>query len=181
MRKAELSHDQLLDANLDLLQEKHAIDLVRSLVQWPDVFQNTIKTQEPVTVLTYLFKMTHALSSSYDHLRIVGSEPELKKARMALYFSARQILNNAMRLLGLSPVERYVSIPHDCSYPSMTDREPAECEWARRLRFDEHHVSGEGDQRSRVEWNSLRQVVESQQGNGAEIGGKIGCVRRAQQ
>ena len=46
------------------------------------------------------------LSSSYDHLRVVGSEPDLKKARMALYECARQVLNNGMKLLGLSPVER---------------------------------------------------------------------------
>lgn len=105
-RKAGLSHEEVSDANLQLLTEKHAIELVRSLAQWPDVFQNTVKTQEPVTVLIYLFKMTHLLSSSYDHLQVVGSEPELKKARMALYTCARQVLNNGMRLLGLSPVER---------------------------------------------------------------------------
>jgi arginyl-tRNA synthetase len=72
------------------------------------VVQNTLKTLEPTTILVYLFKMTHALSSSYDHLRIVGSEKELMKARMALYDAARIVLNNGMRLLGLSPVERCV-------------------------------------------------------------------------
>jgi len=30
------------------------------------------------------------------------------KARMALYDAARVVLNNGMRLLGLTPVERYV-------------------------------------------------------------------------
>lgn len=64
-------------------------------------------SSEPTTVLTYLFKMTHVLSSSYDHLRIVGSEPGLMKSRMALYDAARIVLNNGMRLLGLTPVERY--------------------------------------------------------------------------
>jgi arginyl-tRNA synthetase len=95
-----------LTANFALLKEKHAVDLTRALAQWPDMFLNTLKTQEPITTLTYLFKMTHALSSSYDHLQVVGSEPELKKARMALYVAARQVLNNGMRLLGLSPLER---------------------------------------------------------------------------
>lgn len=107
-RKAALTAGELLAADFSLLSERHAVDLVRSLAQWPDVFINTIKTQEPVTVLTYLFKMTHLLSSSYEHLQVVGSEPQLKSARMALYTCARQVLNNGMRLLGLSPVERYV-------------------------------------------------------------------------
>ncbi|KAF2843251.1 arginyl-tRNA synthetase [Patellaria atrata CBS 101060] len=105
-RKANLSQEEIESADSSLLTEKHAVDLIRSLSQWPDVFINTVKTQEPTTVLTYLFKMTHSVSSSYDHLQVVGSEPELKKARLALYTCARQVLNNGMRLLGLNPVER---------------------------------------------------------------------------
>ncbi|KAL8905127.1 MAG: hypothetical protein Q9207_002828 [Kuettlingeria erythrocarpa] len=105
-RKAGLTAEDLEAADLSLLQESHAINLVRALSSWPDVVQNTLKTQEPVTVLSYLFKMTHMLSSSYDVLQVVGSEPETKKARMALYEAARQVLNNGMKLLGLSPVER---------------------------------------------------------------------------
>ncbi|KAI0908791.1 arginyl-tRNA synthetase [Ustulina deusta] len=105
-RRANLSEEEIASADLSLLTEAHAINLVRVLSQWPDVVQNTLRTLEPTTVLTYLFKMTHILSSSYDHLRIVGSEPGLMKSRMALYDAARIVLNNGMRLLGLTPVER---------------------------------------------------------------------------
>ena len=105
-RKAGIPSEDLESAKLSLLSESHAINLVRALASWPDVVQNTMKTLEPVTVLAYLFKMTHMLSSSYDVLQVVGSEPELKKARMALYEAARQVLHNGMRLLGLNPVER---------------------------------------------------------------------------
>ncbi|KFY69895.1 hypothetical protein V499_09647 [Pseudogymnoascus sp. VKM F-103] len=105
-RKAALSPEEIAGADLSLLTEPHAQNLIRVISQYPDVVNNTLRTLEPTTVLTYLFKMTHTLSSSYDHLRIVGSEAELMKARMALYDSARVVLNNGMRLLGLSPVER---------------------------------------------------------------------------
>ena len=105
-RKAELTVEDLESANLALLTETHAINLVRVLATWPDVVQQTLKTLEPTTVLTYLFKMTHMLSSSYDHLQVVGSERELMKARAALYEAARQVLNNGMKLLGLNPVSR---------------------------------------------------------------------------
>ena len=105
-RKSEVDMSKLPSANFSLLTEPHAVDLVRVLSQWPDVVQNTVKTLEPATVLTYLFKMTHALSSSYDVLKVVGSEQELKEARMALYESARQVLHNGMTLLGLTPVQR---------------------------------------------------------------------------
>lgn len=105
-RKANADVSSLGSADLSLLTEPHAINLARSLAQYPDVILNTLKTREPATVLTYLFKMAHALSSSYDHLQVVGSEPELQKARLALYEAARQVLWNGMTLLGLTPVQR---------------------------------------------------------------------------
>ena len=105
-RKAGLTSKEIESADLSLLTEPHAINLVRALASWPDVVQNTLKTLEPVTVLSYLFKMTHMLSSSYDVLKVIGSETEVMKARMALYEAARQVLHNGMRLLGLSPVDR---------------------------------------------------------------------------
>jgi arginyl-tRNA synthetase len=105
-RKANLTDEEVAGADLSLLSETHAVNIVRLLAQWPDTVQNTLRTLEPCTVLSYLFKMTHALSSSYDHLQVVGSERELMKARMALYESAHIVLGNGMRLLGLNPVDR---------------------------------------------------------------------------
>lgn len=108
-RKADLSAEemsQLKTADLSLLTESHAIDLIRALSQWPDVVQDCLKKLEAATILTYLFKMTHALSSSYDVLKVVGSEREVLRARLALYMAARQVIFNGMTLLGLNPVER---------------------------------------------------------------------------
>ncbi|KAL6858621.1 arginyl-tRNA synthetase [Trichoderma novae-zelandiae] len=105
-RRANLTEEELQSADLSLLTEQHATNVVRMLSQWPDTVQNTLKTLEPTTVLTYLFKMSHAVSSSYDHLQVVGSEKELMKARMALYDAARTVLANGMKLLGLTPLER---------------------------------------------------------------------------
>lgn len=129
IRKAGMNMAELDSANLDLLTENHAIDLARLLAQWPDQLLQTTRTLEPTTILTYLFRMTHILSSSYDVLKVIGSEPEVKKARMALYEAARQVLNNGMRVLGLSPVERYV-VPAEMSVCKLTF---VGCEWSTSL------------------------------------------------
>lgn len=105
-RKAGLTPDELRSADLSLLTEPHAINLIRVFIRYSDVVRKYIPTHEPTTILIYLFKMTHSLSSSYDILRVVGSEPELVKALMALYQAALIVLGNGMRLLGLTPVER---------------------------------------------------------------------------
>ena len=116
-RKNPIPLEQLLHADLSLIMTKEGIELVRTLAQWPDVFLNTYKTREPVTVLSYLFKMSHVLSTCYEAkdtsnknaktMSVMYAEsPEKKAALMALYESSRQVLNNGMRLLGLTPVER---------------------------------------------------------------------------
>ncbi|KAF2015611.1 arginyl-tRNA synthetase [Aaosphaeria arxii CBS 175.79] len=104
----------LSTVDFSALTEPHAVALIKQLASWPDVFINTVKTQEPATILTYLFKMSHAVSSSYDHLVVINNAregetlipKEVNITRLALYSAARQVLNNGMRLLGLNPVER---------------------------------------------------------------------------
>ena len=67
-RKGAYSREELLAADVSLLKEKHAFDLIRLLAQYPDMVGQTLKTQEPTTILTYLFRLTHQLSSTYDVL-----------------------------------------------------------------------------------------------------------------
>ena len=107
-RKAGLSAEQLKRADLSLLTEKHAVDLLRLIASWPDTLNQTYRTLEASTIVTYLFKMTHQLSSSYDVLKVVGATegPAMTLARAALYDSARQVIRNAMVILGLTPLER---------------------------------------------------------------------------
>lgn len=97
---------ELEKADYSLLSEPHAVNLVRCLAQYPDVLQQTLKTMEPTTLVTYLFKMTHLVSSSYDVLKVIGAEKETLRARLGLYEAAKDVLGNGMKILGLVPVER---------------------------------------------------------------------------
>ena len=110
-RRANLDNAVLASADLDLLKEPQAVNIARMLAQLPDTFQNTTKTLEPTTALIYLFKLAHIISSSYDCLQVVGSEPELMRARTVLFDAARIVLANGMRLVGLTPLERCVTEP----------------------------------------------------------------------
>ncbi|KAK9325046.1 hypothetical protein V1517DRAFT_305508 [Lipomyces orientalis] len=105
-RRAEISHEQLMAADFSLLTEPIAEELIRTLAQYPDVLMNAHRNLEPSTVVSYLFKLTHIVSSCYNILWVAGQEPALATARMALYSSAREVLNSGMILLGLTPVER---------------------------------------------------------------------------
>jgi arginyl-tRNA synthetase len=97
---------KLCEADFSLLTEPIGEELVRILAQFPDVLLAAIRSLEPSTLVTYLFKLTHTVSSCYDILWVAGQTPELAAARLALYSSARQVLHNGMTLLNLTPVER---------------------------------------------------------------------------
>lgn len=105
-RNAGFTEEELLNANWNLLTEPIAATLIRTLATWPDVTLTALKNLEPSTIVTYLFKMTHVVSSCYDVLWVMGQEKELAVARMALYSAARQVLYNGLVLLGITPVDR---------------------------------------------------------------------------
>ncbi len=98
------------DAHVDYshLEDEHSAGLLRVMSQFPDVVGLAFKNLEPSTILTYLFRLAHQLSSSYDVLQVVGAPEghDTALARAALYENARLVLGNGMRLLGIRPVDR---------------------------------------------------------------------------
>ena len=98
--------ERLTDIDYSLLREPQASHLIRILAQYPDILRSAMKTKEPATIVTYLFKLTHQVSSCYKTLWVSGQTGEVAAARLALYAAARQVLYNGMTLLGLTPVDR---------------------------------------------------------------------------
>ncbi|THH00931.1 hypothetical protein EW026_g1672 [Hermanssonia centrifuga] len=90
-----------------LLTEPSARDIIFLLGTYPDVVKTAIRTHEPSAVVTFAFRLSHAISSAWEAV-IVKGEPDIEKARARLwmYICARDVLGAAMRLLSLRPLER---------------------------------------------------------------------------
>ena len=71
IEKSGYKSEDLVGADFSLLQEKQAIGTLRILAQYPDVMLNAFKTLESTTVLTYLSKLTHQISSGYDDIGVI--------------------------------------------------------------------------------------------------------------
>ena len=108
LRKSGYTRQDLVAADFTLLREQHIIDCLRLLAQYPDVTRTAFQTLEPTTILTYLFKLNHMISSGYEVIRVIDipEGPDVSRARAAYYECARQVLNNGLRLLGIKPVDR---------------------------------------------------------------------------
>ncbi|ORY06109.1 arginyl-tRNA synthetase [Basidiobolus meristosporus CBS 931.73] len=94
------------NAKFELLTEKQAVDLVDIIARYPELVLTVTKGFEPCNVVTYALKLSHAVSNAYDALWVRGEEKDVAEARLGLYYAARVTLGNAMRLLGLRPLER---------------------------------------------------------------------------
>eukprot|EP01092_Planopodium_desertum_P002923 TRINITY_DN14897_c1_g1_i1.p1 TRINITY_DN14897_c1_g1~~TRINITY_DN14897_c1_g1_i1.p1 ORF type:complete len:284 (-),score=50.19 TRINITY_DN14897_c1_g1_i1:63-878(-) len=107
LRKVE-TEDGLVssgDVNFGLLSEPQALNLVTLISQYPSVLVGAEKQLEPSVVVQYLLKLCHTISAAYV-LRVKGQEKELAKARLLLFYCAQCVLKNALKILGLVPLER---------------------------------------------------------------------------
>jgi len=94
------------DIDISLLSEPKAREIVFLLGSYPDAVRTALKALEPSTIVSYCFKLSHAISSAWEALIVLGQETKLAQARLYLYVCARDVLASAMKLLSLSPLER---------------------------------------------------------------------------
>ncbi|KAI0063831.1 arginyl-tRNA synthetase [Artomyces pyxidatus] len=91
----------------DTLIEPAAREIAFLLGTYPDVVKTALRTHEPSGVVTYLFKLSHAISSAWETVVVKGEKDvEKARARMWLYLCARDVLGAAMRLLSIRPLDR---------------------------------------------------------------------------
>lgn len=94
------------DADITLLAEPEASELLNMVAQYPDLVKALMLSLEPCNVVTYAFKLSHTVSLALEGLWVMGQEQKLAEARLLMYWAARVTLGNAMRLVGLIPLER---------------------------------------------------------------------------
>ena len=97
--------------NLAALATPHTSPQAREIAfllgSYPDVVKTAMKTHEPSGVVTYGFRLAHAISSAWDAVPVKGVEDkEVARARLFLYGCARDVLGSALRLLTVRPLER---------------------------------------------------------------------------
>jgi arginyl-tRNA synthetase len=90
-----------------LAEHPAAREIVFLLGTYPDVVRTALRTHEPSGVVTFAFRLAHAISSAWETVVVKGeADVERARARMWLYLCARDVLGAAMRLLSIRPLER---------------------------------------------------------------------------
>lgn len=89
-----------------LASDPKARDLAFLLAQYPDAVKFAFTKSEASSIVTYCWRLTHAVSSAWETLIVKGQPKDVALARLWLFRTCRDVLGSAMRLLTLEPLER---------------------------------------------------------------------------
>ena len=92
----------LAAADLSLLTAPTETDLMRKLAAYPDLLASAAADLAPHDVAFYLRDLAAALHSWYGAERFLIDDAALAAARMALLAATRQVLRNALAMVGVS-------------------------------------------------------------------------------
>lgn len=90
------------DEEFQPLEEEKYTELLRILAQYPNVTAAAYRNLEPSTIMVYLINITDQLPVCLD-AEEGETDSTLTLAEVAFFETVRQVLENGMRLLGITP------------------------------------------------------------------------------
>jgi arginyl-tRNA synthetase len=97
---------RLAQADLSLLVAPAEVALMRCLASYPDTVAAAAAALAPHDIAFYLRDLAGAFHSYYANERFLVDDAALTAARLALLLATRQVLRNALALLGVGAPER---------------------------------------------------------------------------
>jgi len=83
--------------------ESKEIELVRKLLQFPEIVSNAYRSMNPSVIANYSYQISQLFNEFYHACPVIGSKQET--FRLALVEAFRQVLKNATHLLGINVLE----------------------------------------------------------------------------
>ena len=108
LRKSKLDDqksDELPSANFEYPLTNHEIELIEQMSRFPGIVQQAANEYRPLLVAVYVYDLATAFHSFYHAVPVLQSEAAVKAARLQLVAAARQVLTNALHLLGINAPE----------------------------------------------------------------------------
>jgi arginyl-tRNA synthetase len=93
---------ELARADVTALVSDHETALLARLLEYPDAVENAARDLAPHLVAFYLRELAAEFHSYYNATRLLVEDENVKRARLALAASVRQVLRNGLALLGVS-------------------------------------------------------------------------------
>ncbi|MEW6061815.1 MAG: arginine--tRNA ligase [Bacteroidota bacterium] len=96
----------LRTTDFSLVKEKEEIDLVKTLLEFPDIVQSCALSFEPHRLTTYLREVAESFHRFYHEHRVISDDKHLMQARLALCLMTKIVIANGCKILGVSCPEK---------------------------------------------------------------------------
>jgi arginyl-tRNA synthetase len=106
LREKGMSYDPA-DGNASLarLTEDHEIELLNMLQQYPELLEQSALRHEPHQLVHFLRELANRFHTYYNAHTFLADDESLRNARLNLISATRQVIANALALLGVSAPE----------------------------------------------------------------------------
>jgi arginyl-tRNA synthetase len=103
----ELEWDEAAAA---MLKESEEINLIKAMIRYPEVVEDSAKYMEPHRITFYLMDLASSFHAYYNKHRVLSDDPMLSKGRFYLVLAVRKVIRNGLTLLGVSATDRMWSL-----------------------------------------------------------------------
>jgi arginyl-tRNA synthetase len=109
LRLAQRTPLQPTDGDVSLLEHPSELNLIRQMIQLPEVICDAARDYAPHRLAYYAYELARSFHTFYRDCRILSSLPQeeaLTKARLKLTLAAKLVLARVLALMGMSAPER---------------------------------------------------------------------------
>lgn len=109
LRNAEEQGISSDEADVSLLEHNAELDLLRRLVELPDVVHRAAKGLEPHHLPYYAMELAKTLQRFYEQCRVISDDPDqmpVSRARLRLVEAAKSVFARTLDLMGMTAPER---------------------------------------------------------------------------
>ncbi len=105
-REAGVELPESGDVDVDRLVDEDELALAKLLQRYPETVETAARQLEPHRIIYYLQELAAQFHSYYNRSRILVEDVATSRARLYLVNAVRQVLANALELMGVSAPER---------------------------------------------------------------------------
>jgi arginyl-tRNA synthetase len=90
----------------ELLKKDEEIDLIKHLIELPEIVKNSAINNEPHRMTNYLVDTASLFHKFYTECRVIVDDEELTQARLGLCEATKIVIANGCNLIGISAPQR---------------------------------------------------------------------------
>ncbi len=92
--------------SLELLKEPDELDLLKQIIRFPEIIEDTAKDYQLQRLPSYALELADSFHKFYENCRVISEDKKLTEARLSLISATKIVLKNILELMGISTPNR---------------------------------------------------------------------------